>query len=60
MDGISDLGEDGDDPGLPDIASTAYAGLFYCHEYDKILTDGGDSDEDSSGELAENDAFLFF
>ena len=53
MDGISELGEDGDDPGLPDIASTACAGID-SYENVEISTDSGESDEDSSGELAEN------
>ena len=57
MDGTSDLGEDGDDPGLPDIASTACAGI-HSYENVEISTDGGESDEDSSGELAENKCWI--
>ena len=57
MDGTSDLGEEGDDPGLPDIASTACAGI-HSYENVEISTDGGVSDEDSSGELAENECWI--
>mmetsp|Transcript_21944 Transcript_21944/g.40863 ORF Transcript_21944/g.40863 Transcript_21944/m.40863 type:complete len:268 (+) Transcript_21944:159-962(+) len=58
MDGTSDLGEDGDDPGLLDIGGTIYAEEFYWHDNGETSIDGGDSDEESSGELAENACWI--